>query len=111
MREPGVEVAEEVPQVRDHRGVHDLGVDARRVEEPGARVHVAALIGAPLRSVRAPVGPRDFGTSADDIFRFVRSTRPAPSVEDVEDHIAWLDREGLVTERDLAVLRAAGYRV
>ena len=25
--------------------------------------------------------------------------------------VAWLDREGLVTERDLAVLRAAGYRV
>lgn len=52
-----------------------------------------------------------FGSSADEILRFVRSTRPAPSAEDVEAHIAWLDREGLVSGRDLAALAAAGYRV
>lgn len=52
-----------------------------------------------------------FGTSVDEILRFVRSTRPAPPVEDVEAHIDWLYREGLVSERDLAVLRTAGYRV
>ena len=50
-----------------------------------------------------------FGTCADDVIRFVASTRPAPSAEDVQAHVAWLDREGLVTKADLARLAAAGY--
>ena len=55
--------------------------------------------------------PEIFGSSADEIVRFAESTRPRPSVEDVEAHIRWLDGEGLVLAADLAALRAAGYRV
>ena len=34
-----------------------------------------------------------FGSPADEILRFVRSTRPRPSADEVEAHMAWLDRE------------------
>lgn len=52
-----------------------------------------------------------FGSPADEILRFVRSTRPRHSADEVEVHIAWLDREGLVSERNLATLGCHGYRV
>lgn len=52
-----------------------------------------------------------FGSTASEILRFVRSTRPRPSDEDVEEHIAFLDREGLLAESDLRALRRGGYRV
>lgn len=55
--------------------------------------------------------PEIFGSTADEILRFAESTRPRPSVEDVEAHIRWLDREGLISAVDLVALRAAGYRV
>ena len=52
-----------------------------------------------------------FGTTASEILRFVRSTRPRPSDDDVEEYIAFLDREGLLAEADLRALRRRGYRV
>jgi hypothetical protein len=52
-----------------------------------------------------------FGTDADEVLRLVETTRPRPPEEAVREHVHWLNREGLVTEHDLAVLRAAGYRV
>ena len=55
--------------------------------------------------------PECFGSSADEVLRFVASTRPTPSAEDIEAHIRWLDREGLISAVDLVALRAAGYRV
>jgi hypothetical protein len=56
-------------------------------------------------------GGEVFGTTASEILRFVRSTRPRPSDEDVEAHIEFLDREGLIAEADLRALRRRGYRV
>jgi hypothetical protein len=52
-----------------------------------------------------------FGSTASEILRYVRSTRPRPADEDVEAHIEFLDREGLIAESDLRALRRRGYRV
>ena len=52
-----------------------------------------------------------FGSPADEILRFVRSTRPRTTADEVEAHVAWLDREGLVSKRDLVTLGCHGYRV
>ena len=52
-----------------------------------------------------------FGPTADEILRFVETTRPTPTDEDVEAHVRWLDREGLISEGDLETLRRAGYQV
>jgi hypothetical protein len=39
------------------------------------------------------------------------TTRPTPPAADVEAHVASLDRRGLISERDVAELREAGYDV